>query len=1201
MFSVVEFCQEFDFKFTNKQLFNQIKALELACKNVYKRIEKRETSDKLDRNVRGVNAEQICDINELDYGLSREHNEELFLDKSLTFGRVKSENEEKMRCKTLFPGRFEPIPLGTSRRVVKMTHRPVNPFCDLDFLNEVRNYQDCEYFTICLDGTLKVWTDSFKNAKTFALKNKETMKDCCSDQQMIVHDMLYIPEISELAVCTAQREVYFYDCKDLHKQFKIRYCLLDEEFTTMSYYYSVRNGMLSLGDKMGNIYILFSKVVEHGLFSKNMFESVSLRPYPTIRVSSLLQNTDTDFLYFKLNVFNDWCSNVQFYPQINSFLVCGLSAKRTIQVKLSKKLSTSKPQYTIQTYESTGKIGLFICATYTAVYNCIVTGGEDGKLRLWKNDGSGKLIRTLQKHTARISHLLHNPREQVIISVSADQNMCVWSEYDWVCKQSFRADHLKRDPITSVYLNTYNNELIVSNTDMAKTLGRGTNLYQETMTSHNMPLCGALYDSAFNQVLSICQKGEVKTWDLLTGEAVMQFSTRPDKPVGQTILTFDDSGRKIITMSDDLTVRLWNFYSGQEITAREVKLPNQATCIVCRKGKMFISVKKSNNILIVDYRGFKKTYLEHRFLEDVCKMEFHGDKLIAISSGGSVVVWDVNAFEHENNLESNQTSRKEAVEPICLKLSLQPCSRDKLIRDGECKPEGKDTFHIGPIVSLRARDGSKGAATLLMAVDGSIYALSTTASSGVVGKFEATEKNRATITCMTVDEGNATLLTGDSTGKVCIWDINKFCVEVKTNNERSVSPPPLVRAWNAGVSMLVSIIYFSADQRVITASHDQNLTLWTYCGENIGVFGRHNWKDLPYYVQLKQMEDKKKPKVEVKKEKNPLILELIRACYVSQKNKDSIMHTEEDSLDSMQEDIENLYEWLGYDGLQDKERTRCNDMDPQIKQAGPPVATKPSVTSQRTNHTEDKQISVKSSRKSMLPKMKRAVPPVAAKPSSLTSQSSDEDASETLDEQKSVKLPLLKKSMLPRAVPPVTTKPNLTIQRTKLPNKSVDKPLLKDSSPVTETSPAVSQAPINLVTQKTSFLAEIVADKRSTVKLPPIVPKSTNTSRLRMKLGDNVRANNRFERSVKLPVVSEDEQVQLASLIRAPVTQKPADSSRQIRPAVVKKTVDGKDSGTSPSGSKRTFPPQTLQPRPPATTKPSTLTTNRRKLVVKPQ
>uniref|UniRef100_A0A8C6LW16 WD repeat-containing protein on Y chromosome n=1 Tax=Nothobranchius furzeri TaxID=105023 RepID=A0A8C6LW16_NOTFU len=1189
MFSIVDFCEEFGFKFTNQEIFNKIKAMELAWKHVNERISEnqRQTwSDKPDINVRGVNADQICDITEqFDDGLSQEDNDQLFLDKFLTFRRNKRGNEENMRHKTLFPGRFEPIPLGTSRRVVKMTHRPVNAFTnDLDFLNEVRNYQDCEYFTICLDGTLKVWTDSFKNAKTFALKNREeTGNNCCSDPEMIVNDMLYIPELSELAVCTAQREVFFYDCEDLHKQFKIKYCLLDEEFNAMSYYYSVRKGMLSLGDKMGNIYILFSKVVEHGLFSKNVFESISLRPYPTIRVCSLLQNTDTDFLYFKLNVFNDWCSKVQFYPQINSFLVCGLSAKRMIQVKLSKKFSTSNPQYTTQMYQSTGKIGLFICATYTAVYNCIVTGGEDGKLRLWKNDGSGKLIRTLQKHTARISHLLHNPREQVIISVSADQNMCVWSEYDWVCKQSFRAVHLKRDPITSVYLNTYNNELIVSNTDMAKTLGRGTNLYQETMTSHNMPLCGALYDSAFNQVLSICQKGEVKTWDLLTGEAVMQFSTRPDKPVGQTILTFDDSGRKIITMSDDLTVRLWNFYSGQEITAREVKLPNQATCIVCRKGKMFISVKKSNNILIVDYRGFKKTYLEHEFLEDVCKMEFHGDKLIAISSGGSVVVWDVNAFEHENNLESNQTSRKEAVEPICLKLSLQPCSRDKLIRDGECKPEGKDTFHIGPIVSLRARDGSKGAATLLMAVDGYIYALSTTASSGVVGKFEATEKNRATITCMTVDEGNATLLTGDSTGKVCIWDINKFCVEVKTNNERSVSPPPLVRAWNAGVSMLVSIIYFSANQRVITASHDQNLTLWTYCGENIGVFGRHNWKDLPYYVQLKQMEDKKKHKVEVKKEKNPEILKLIRACLVSHKNKDSIKHTDEDSSDTMQEDIENLYEWIGYDGLHE--------------QAGPPVATKPSVTSQRTNHTKDKQISVKSSRKSMLP---RAVPPVTTKPS-VTSQRTNH----TEDKQISVKSS--RKSMLPRAVPPVTTKPKLTNQRTKLPNKCVDKPLLKDSSPVTETvqllpvSPAVSQAPMNLVTQKTSFLAEIVADKRSTVKLPPIVPKSTNTSRLRMKLGDNVRANNRFERSVKLPVVSEDEQVQLASLIRAPVTQKPADSSRQIRPAVVKKTADGEDSGTSPPGSKRTLPPQTLQPRPPATTKPSTLTTNRRKLVVKPQ
>ncbi|XP_031659513.1 WD repeat-containing protein 49-like [Oncorhynchus kisutch] len=81
-------------------------------------------------------------------------------------------------------------------------------------------------------------------------------------------------------------------------------------------------------------------------------------------------------------------------------------------------------------------------------------------------------------------------------------------------------------------------------------------------TSHEQPLCAALYNSNFKQVVSGCHAGVVSVWDILTGEKVMQFQTTPERPVEVTAMAFDGPKRRLITGSKDGTLRLWNFNNG---------------------------------------------------------------------------------------------------------------------------------------------------------------------------------------------------------------------------------------------------------------------------------------------------------------------------------------------------------------------------------------------------------------------------------------------------------------------------------------------------------------------------------------------------------------------------------------------------------------------------------------------------------------
>ena len=63
------------------------------------------------------------------------------------------------------------------------------------------------------------------------------------------------------------------------------------------------------------------------------------------------------------------------------------------------------------------------------------------------------------------------------------------------------------------------------------------------------------------QVVSGCQGGVVSVWDLDTGEKTMQFS-RCHGDMELTAMSFDPSGRRLITGGRDGSLKIWNFNNG---------------------------------------------------------------------------------------------------------------------------------------------------------------------------------------------------------------------------------------------------------------------------------------------------------------------------------------------------------------------------------------------------------------------------------------------------------------------------------------------------------------------------------------------------------------------------------------------------------------------------------------------------------------
>uniref|UniRef100_A0A3Q3QR23 WD repeat-containing protein on Y chromosome n=1 Tax=Monopterus albus TaxID=43700 RepID=A0A3Q3QR23_MONAL len=281
----------------------------------------------------------------------------------------------------------------------------------------------------------------------------------------------------------------------------------------------------------------------------------------------------------------------------------------------------------------------FTCVEFSPSTGCLVTGGTDGSLWVWFPHKTAYCVHVLEGHVITVTHIVYNHLDKVLISLSEDKNVRVWSEGDWLCRQSFQVHGMTQAPISSVCYNSHNSELFLANTVIRKCLGRGTDVFQSMLRSHNKPLCSALYSSIFKLVVSVCQNGVVTVWDILTGKAILQFKVTPDQHVGLTAMSFDGPQCRVIIISQDGKVRLWNFNNGTELAVLLVTVPKEVTGIVCRN-RLFVSGRNSKVIFYLDLNNRNHRFFKHKYLKDISSVDVHNNSLVAASSNETIVIWN---------------------------------------------------------------------------------------------------------------------------------------------------------------------------------------------------------------------------------------------------------------------------------------------------------------------------------------------------------------------------------------------------------------------------------------------------------------------------------------------------------------------------------------------------------------------------------
>ncbi|XP_033981551.1 WD repeat-containing protein on Y chromosome-like [Trematomus bernacchii] len=810
-----------------------------------------------------------------------------------------------------FPKPVEFIPVGHYKEIVGVIFRPfedVKPHFSFRNLDETRTYQRGQYISVSSDGVLTFWTDSCTDPFTIPLYVKENALPFSHHKKMSVNDIQYIQELKQLAISTSDRELLFYDCSEIPSLFSVNHSLILEEsiVNTINYWSNGTKAMFSFGDVKGFLTVFISyNVKKNGLFNRDAFEKISLQDYPTVYISNLLNNHSQDFLCLKVSIFSDICSQIQYFPVLNSFAICGSLSKTMVLAALPNPPRTT---FSKSIFKSSGDEEFFTCVEYSPSAELLLTGGTDGLLRLWLPHKINTCQKSLVGHVRPITNIVVNRMDRTVITLSDDKNVRVWSLKRLECRQSIEIQGMRPARISSMFYNILNNDLVLANTDLVKYFGRGTDVFKETLTSHDKPLCNALYHSIYKKVVSVCQKGEATVWDVLTGMAVMQFQVTPYG--GHTAIAFDIPQQRLITVSKDGKLKLWNLITGVLLEEFPVTLPSEVTGIVCMDDSVLVSGRNSNRIFVVDLEGYDNIFLEHDYLDDICSMDVHDTTLLAASCNGNIVMWDVESREVLYWLNGSQSPRTY----ITTIAGRTGCLPDGKTHKEETGRKNTDV-NTGPIVlCLKTREVNVHTATLLTSADGFISAWSVKSKGGLLGKFRAVNDEDAIITSMSTDVNEQILLTGDSTGRICQWDIQRFGFKDKANTgpfedirgwRVSLCPPPRLGTWQSHLSGVVSVQFDSDCQKIITAGLDCNIQLWKNTGDHIGLFGKDEWD-----ADAKKTTQKERRPVSAGKGKQ-LPFKYFRPERESKKE-------QEDDLD----DINDELPFLPRDDLTDKEMDR---------------------------------------------------------------------------------------------------------------------------------------------------------------------------------------------------------------------------------------------------------------------------------------
>ncbi|XP_056905360.1 WD repeat-containing protein 64 isoform X1 [Takifugu flavidus] len=723
----------------------------------------------------------------------------------------------------------------------------------------VHPIHDSTAVTVGEDGVICCWSSELKPQKTKdafdggSLNRKSKWASCCT----------LMTECNKLMIGTGDREIQFYDLSTLDP-----YCQINALETiplTLSHScLSLDKYCILYGDAEGCVTVILISCFGDTLRLWNKLPKIA--GVPSVPMDRAVISPNVTFVRWKVH--QDWVTHVKYYADFQA--VVSSSNEESSSVVLGRVLPLTDPEQRLtEIWEACygGKIKK-VQLTWTpqlrashdqtafsinkgvktfdlcGKHSLLVTGGLDSLVRMWNPHFSGKPAGILRGHQAPVSYLCISSEDSQIFSVSVDNAVKVWDIQEQHCLLTVDSKESGiRGDITACSYSSSMKSLYVAADNMAVLSQKTRPRRRGRLVSHEEPVKCCGYCEEFRQVVSCSEESVVRVWDFDTGRLVFEFGSTH----AVTCMTFDLSGRRLITGGRDGCLRIWNYSNGQclKTLKKEGECRAVLDCIFLRVHSNFyvMSVGQDRNVSIysdvpADFRHVQKPkpswqddQKKGHKEEILCVAHCPPSLLATGSCDGEVIVWDVVSGRMQ-----------------CRFTSPPP--------DEQQHTDGIDASVTSAIFlkSSELQQFSMATALVTSGAMGYINLWSVHSGGEHVGALKAS-RTQGKITKLAKTEKTSRLYAADQMGYIYIHDIKKFAPSQKSQKDSAEN------FWRAHTSRVTGLQVVADDQVVLTSSTDCSVRLWSDRGEFIGTFGQNeiwstrlssSWKHpaVPYEVLI---------------------------------------------------------------------------------------------------------------------------------------------------------------------------------------------------------------------------------------------------------------------------------------------------------------------------------------------------------------
>eukprot|EP00055_Hartaetosiga_balthica_P010904 m.48002 g.48002 ORF g.48002 m.48002 type:complete len:1036 (+) comp7370_c0_seq3:211-3318(+) len=686
------------------------------------------------------------------------------------------------------------------------------------------------FVTFSEDGIVAFWTMKMAVHRIVQLKQPKGTRPA------LFIDAASIPNAFRVALTSSNRDICFYETTTGILMNRI--VALPDSVSYMQYTIeSTTTGNLIWGDLSGSVHVLHFLQTSKNLFPTHdaPFLKPTNIPYKVVKacdkkIVKLLKYSPHKPIDDEVD---RSVKKIQHFQGSDFILSCAALQETAIAI-----YSLSRNDF--QTLKMPKGAFSF---DYSTELNMIVTGGNDCNVRLWNPYVPSNSLAVLSGHASPIIHVTFNSGYGQAISLSHNEYIKIWDVTEYVCLNTIAAviphhsshgHFLVRNMLwhdsTQCLVTTTNAELCVI--ELSHHDDSSANL-----TTHSGAVTCMLPLPSYGHIVTACSTGDIKLWDIATGELLLQVSSAHGSAAITSLVAFNSDSVLVSTASDG-SVKTWNIFSGvaqQTVETHDIK-------------EILSSCKSPENVFFVGSggaihalrRGDEKEASKLRIdvlwqpeeshSGDVTSIDFCPDSLLATgSSDGFIKIWNINLMKTVSSFNPKDKLTR------TVPNESNSSSVQSLLRNAS-------NTVIDKVVWLKTRVAAglgrrNDCATLISSGQGGMCFFWNAFKGTLMGWFTAAHSKvgREKIIAMCTSDDDSVLITGDSQGYVYLWDIATYCTK-RGDQMAQYDTPHVIATWRAHVNVIsdVKMVY---DTTIMTASSDCSVRVWSLNGDYIGTFG----------------------------------------------------------------------------------------------------------------------------------------------------------------------------------------------------------------------------------------------------------------------------------------------------------------------------------------------------------------------------